>query len=261
MENLIWQGILYLFRFAFITYMENIAANISQVKTVSLKEKAAAYIELSKPRIAFMLVLTAAAGFYLGVKDSFQITLFINSMLGIAFLAFGVSTLNQFIERRTDLLMERTSRRPLPVAKVSPFEALVFGITLCLLAEVYLAVFVNFLTAALGLVVIIGYVFLYTPLKRKTSASTAIGAIPGAMPPLMGWTSAANEISLGAWILFAMLFLWQFPHFWRSLGYTAINIKSGHFDASRCRTFRKMTARQIVIFTIMLVPISLAPFS
>jgi protoheme IX farnesyltransferase len=241
--------------------MENIVTEINEVKQISLKEKASAYFELTKPRIAFMLVLTAAAGFYLGLKGNFQLVPFLNSMLGITLLAFGVSTLNQYIERRTDTLMERTATRPLPAAKVSPMEALIFGVLLCLVAEIYLAVLVNPLTAGLGLIVIVGYVFLYTPLKRVTSASTAIGAIPGAMPPLMGWTSAADEISLPALVLFAMLFLWQFPHFlaiaWL---YRDQYAKAGIKMLPVIEPEGKMTARQIVIFALMLLPISLAPF-
>lgn len=241
--------------------MENIVTEINEVKQISLKEKASAYFELTKPRIAFMLVLTAAAGFYLGLKGNFQLVPFLNSMLGITLLAFGVSTLNQYIERRTDTLMERTATRPLPAAKVSPMEALIFGVLLCLVAEIYLAVLVNPLTAGLGLTVIVGYVFLYTPLKRVTSASTAIGAIPGAMPPLMGWTSAADEISLPALVLFAMLFLWQFPHFlaiaWL---YRDQYAKAGIKMLPVIEPEGKMTARQIVIFALMLLPISLAPF-
>lgn len=241
--------------------MENIVTEINEVKQIGLKEKASAYFELTKPRIAFMLVLTAAAGFYLGLKGDFQIVPFLNSMLGIALLAFGVSTLNQYIERQTDVLMERTATRPLPAAKVTPMEALIFGVLLCLVAEIYLAVLVNPLTAGLGLVVIVGYVFLYTPLKRVTSASTAIGAIPGAMPPLMGWTSSANEISLPALVLFAMLFLWQFPHFlaiaWL---YRDQYAKAGIKMLPVVEPEGKMTARQIVIFALMLLPISLAPF-
>lgn len=241
--------------------MENIATDISEVKTISLKEKASAYFELTKPRIAFMLVLTAAAGFYLGTKGSFQIALFVNSMIGIALLAFGVSTLNQYIERQTDLLMERTENRPLPASKVSPLEALIFGSLLCVIAEIYLAILVNPLTAGFGLTVIVGYVFLYTPLKTRTSASTAIGAIPGAMPPLMGWTAAANETSIGAWAIFAMLFLWQFPHFlaiaWL---YREQYAKAGILMLPVVEPSGKMTARQIVIFALMLLPISLAPF-
>ena len=208
-----------------------------------------------------MLVLTSAAGFYLGADKGFNFLLFINSMLGITFLAFGVATLNQYWERKTDILMERTAKRPLPTQKVTPNEALVFGILLCIIAESYLFFFVNALTAILGLVVIIGYVLLYTPLKTLTSASTAIGALPGAMPPLMGWTSSANEITLGAWALFALLFLWQFPHFlaiaWM---YKEQYAKAGIKMLPVVEPEGKITAQQIVIFTILLLPISLAPF-
>ena len=241
--------------------MENIVTEITETKPISLKVKTLAYFELTKPRIAFMLVLTAAAGFYLGIKDEFQIMLFVHSMVGITLLAFGVSTLNQYIERQTDVLMERTANRPLPASKLSPLDALIFGLLLCIAAEIYLAVLVNPLTSGLGIVVIVGYVLLYTPLKRYTSASTAIGAIPGAMPPLMGWTSAANEISLGAWVVFAMLFLWQFPHFlaiaWL---YREQYKKAGILMLPVVEPSGKMTARQIVIFALMLLPISLAPF-
>lgn len=241
--------------------MEIATTNIRETKSISVREKLAAFLELTKPRIAFMLVLTSAAGFYLGTVDGFNWLLFVNSMLGIMFLAFGVATLNQYWERKTDLLMERTASRPLPSQKLAPFEALSFGIVLCVIAESYLFFFVNTLTAVLGLVVIVGYVLLYTPLKTITSASTAIGAIPGAMPPLMGWTSSANEITLGAWALFSLLFLWQFPHFlaiaWM---YKDQYANAGIKMLPAVEPEGKITARQIVIFSIMLVPVSLAPF-
>lgn len=241
--------------------MDILTAEIQDTKAISLKEKLAAFLELTKPRIAFMLVLTSAAGFYLGSKGSFDFLLFINSTIGITLLAFGVATLNQFIERRTDALMERTAKRPIPTQKVSPAEALVFGLILTVSAEIYLAFLVNPLTAILGLVVIVGYVLLYTPLKTKTSASTAIGAIPGAMPPLMGWTSSANEITLGAWVLFALLFLWQFPHFlaiaWM---YKEQYRKAGILMLPVVEKEGRLTAIQIVTFTVMLLPISIAPF-
>ena len=208
-----------------------------------------------------MLVLTSAAGFYLGTKGDFNVMLFVNAMIGIALLAFGVSTLNQYIERDTDALMDRTAKRPLPTGKISPMEGLVFGVLQCVIAEIYLWILVNPLTAVLGSTVIIGYVFLYTPLKTRTSASTAIGAIPGAMPPLMGWTAASNEITLGAWALFVLLFLWQFPHFlaiaWM---YREQYAKAGILMLPVVEPEGKITARQIVLFTIMLVPVSLAPF-
>lgn len=241
--------------------MDILTAEIQDTKAIGLKEKLAAFLELTKPRIAFMLVLTSAAGFYLGSKGSFDFLLFVNSMIGIVLLAFGVATLNQFIERRTDALMERTAKRPIPTNKVSPAEALVFGLILTVSAEIYLAFLVNPLTAVLGLVVIVGYVLLYTPLKTRTSASTAIGAIPGAMPPLMGWTASANEITLGAWVLFALLFLWQFPHFlaiaWM---YKEQYRKAGILMLPVVEKEGRLTAIQIVTFTVMLLPISIAPF-
>ncbi|MGI9055996.1 MAG: heme o synthase, partial [Pyrinomonadaceae bacterium] len=241
--------------------MDILTAEIQETKIIGLKEKLAAFLELTKPRIAFMLVLTSAAGFYLGSKGNFDFLLFTNSMIGILLLAFGVATLNQFIERRTDALMERTAKRPIPTNKVSPTEALIFGLILTVSAEIYLVFLVNPLTAVLGLVVIVGYVLLYTPLKTKTSASTAIGAIPGAMPPLMGWTASANEITLGAWVLFALLFLWQFPHFlaiaWM---YKEQYRKAGILMLPVVEKEGKLTAIQIVTFTLMMLPISIVPF-
>ncbi len=243
--------------------MEVVTADIQETKAIGLLEKMAAYFELTKPRIAFMLVLTSAAGFYLslGANRSFDALLFVNSMVGILLLAFGVATLNQVWEKDTDALMERTAKRPLPTQKLSSIEALVFGVSLCVVAEIYLAFLVNSLTAVLGLIVIVGYVLLYTPLKTRTSASTAVGALPGALPPLMGWTAAANEITLGAWVLFAMLFLWQFPHFlaiaWM---YREQYAKAGILMLPVVEPEGKITAQQIVIFTILLLPVSLAPF-
>jgi len=241
--------------------MDTATAEIQGVKAIGVREKLAAYVELTKPRIALMLVLTSAAGFYLGAAKGFDVLLFINSVIGIALLAFGVATLNQVWEWRTDALMERTAKRPLPAQRLSVTEAMIFGVLLCLVAEIYLAFLVNPLTAFLGLTVIVGYVFLYTPLKKYTSASTAIGAIPGAMPPLMGWTSSANEITLGAWILFAMLFLWQFPHFLAiATMYREQYAKAGILMLPVVEPEGKITARQIILFTVLLLPVSLAPF-
>lgn len=241
--------------------MEVITADIQETRAIKVREKLAAYFELTKPRIAFLLVLTAAAGFYLGADKGFDFTVFINAMIGITLLAFGVSTLNQVWERKTDALMERTATRPLPTQKLTVAESLIFGISLCLVSEIYLTFLVNGLTAILGLIVIIGYVLLYTPLKTRTSASTAIGAIPGALPPLMGFTAAANEITLGSWILFALLFLWQFPHFlaiaWM---YKDQYAKAGIKMLPVVEPSGRLTARQIVVFTVLLLPVSVAPF-
>lgn len=226
-----------------------------------MRERVVAFVELTKPRIAILLVLTSAAGFYLGTKGAFDLVLFVNTLVAITLLAFGVATLNQFWERDIDPLMKRTAVRPLPTHRVTSTEALVFGLAQCLIAEVYLALAVNILTAFLGLVVIVGYVLVYTPLKTRTSASTAIGALPGALPPLMGWTAAANEISIGAWALFAMQYLWQFPHFlaiaWM---YRKEYAQAGILMLPVVEPEGRLTRRQIVLFTIMLFPVSLAPF-
>lgn len=241
--------------------MDSAAAQLTDTTTIGVRDRLLAFVELTKPRIAFMLVLTSAAGFYLGNRGTFDLLLFANAMIGIALLAFGVATLNQWLEKRTDAMMDRTANRPLPSGKVSNVEALIFGSILCIGAEAYLFFLVNPLTALLGLSVIVGYVLLYTPLKTRTSASTAIGAIPGAMPPLMGWTASANEITLGAWALFAFLFLWQFPHFlaiaWM---YKDQYAKAGILMLPVVEPSGRITARQIVLFAIMMVPISLAPF-
>ena len=241
--------------------MDTVTADINEPTVIGVRTRISAFIELTKPRIAILLVLTSAAGFYLGTVGTFDYVLFANSMISIALLAFGVATLNQYWERDLDPLMRRTSTRPLPTGKVTPTEALIFGILQCVVAEAYLFFLVNPLTAFLGLIVIFGYVLVYTPLKTRTSVSTAIGAIPGALPPLMGWTAVADHITPFAWALFAMQFLWQFPHFlaiaWM---YREEYAKAGILMLPVVEPAGKITMRQIVMFTIMLVPVSLAPF-
>jgi protoheme IX farnesyltransferase len=250
--------------------MESISSEISEIQEAvvlakpaqnGLADKLSGYWELTKPRIAFMLVLTAAAGFYVAAPTAFSWTLFAHSMIGITLLAFGVAALNQFWERKIDVLMERTAARPLPSGRVTSTEALVFGLTLSLGSIAYLGFFVNWLTAGLGIVVIVSYVLLYTPLKTRTPICTAVGAIPGAMPPLMGWTSSANEITLGALALFGIIFFWQFPHFlaiatmykeqYENAGIKMLPIVEEH---------GRQTAFQIVLFAVLLLPVSIAPF-
>ncbi|MDX6443839.1 MAG: heme o synthase [Blastocatellia bacterium] len=230
------------------------------VAPTSAKARAAAYIELTKPRITFLIVLTSAAGFCLGARGAVNYLVFTHAMIGIALLSSGIATLNQFMERDLDGLMRRTESRPLPSGRLAPFEALWFGITLTLVAELYLAVSVNVLTAILGLTVISGYLFLYTPLKTRTSLSTALGAFPGAMPPLMGWTAARGEIDIAAWVLFAILFLWQFPHFLA----IAWMYREDYGRAGICmlpvvEPDGRVTGQQIILYSLMLVPVSLLP--
>ena len=228
---------------------------------LSVSERASAYLELTKPRITFLIVLTAAAGFCLAsTAGAFNYLYFAHAMWGIALLSSGIATLNQFMERDLDARMRRTMQRPLPSGKLAPAQALLFGLALTAAAEIYLAVFVNPLTAALGLTVITGYLFLYTPLKTRTSLSTAVGAFPGAMPPLMGWTAATGEVTVGAWVLFAILFLWQFPHFlaiaWM---YREDYERAGILMLPVVEPEGRVTAQQIVVYTLMLVPVSLIP--
>lgn len=219
-----------------------------------------AYLELTKPRITFLIVLTAAAGFCLGSPGGVNYRLLWISMLGIALLASGVSTLNQYMERDLDALMRRTAMRPLPTGKLLPYEALLFGSALIILAEIYLAVLVNPLTALLGLSVIAGYLFVYTPLKTRTSLSTVAGAFPGAVPPLIGWAAARGELDVSAWVLFAILFLWQFPHFlaiaWM---YREDYGRAGILMLPVVEPDGRVTGQQIVLYTIMLLPVSLLP--
>jgi protoheme IX farnesyltransferase len=232
----------------------------SRVEELSLRERALAYVDLTKPRITFLIVLTAAAGFCLGAKGGLDYLRFTHAMLGIALLSSGIATLNQYMERELDGLMRRTQMRPLPSGKLAPLEALVFGAGLTLIAEVYLALLVNPITALFGLTVIAGYLFMYTPLKTRTTLSTAVGAFPGAMPPLMGWTAATGEVTTGAWVLFAILFLWQFPHFlaiaWM---YREDYGRAGIRMLPVVEPEGRITGQQIVAYTVMLVPVSLLP--
>ena len=224
------------------------------------KARVAAYVELTKPRITFLIVLTSAAGFCLGSRGAVNYVVFAHAMIGIALLSSGIATLNQYMERELDRLMRRTAERPLPSGRLVPFEALWFGLVLTATAELYLLLFVNVLTAALGLTVVAGYLFLYTPLKTRTTLSTAIGAFPGAMPPLIGWAAARGEIDIAAWVLFAILFLWQFPHFlaiaWM---YREDYGRAGIRMLPVVEPDGRVTGQQIITYALMLVPVSLLP--
>jgi protoheme IX farnesyltransferase len=218
------------------------------------------YVELTKPRITTLVMLTTAAGFFLGSQGAFHLVAFVNTMIGVALLCSGVSTLNEWMERDLDALMRRTMMRPLPAGRLAPRSALLFGIALSVGGELYLALFVNPLSALCGLGVIVGYLLLYTPLKTRTSLSTAVGAFPGAVPPLLGWAAAANSIGLEAWALFAILFLWQFPHFFAiAWMYKEDYARAGIKMLPVVEPEGRLTAQQIVLWTLMLVPVSLAP--
>jgi protoheme IX farnesyltransferase len=245
--------------------MEEFAIELNPATAVRLerlsgRERFAAYMELTKPRITFLIVLTAAAGFALASQGSVDYAALVRAMFGIALLSSGIATINQYMERDLDALMRRTANRPLPSGKLLPWEALVFGVGLTVSSEIYLAVLVNPLTALLGLTVIAGYLFGYTPLKTRTSLSTMVGAFPGAVPPLIGWAAARGSIGLEAWVLFAILFLWQFPHFLAiACMYREDYSRAGILMLPVVEPDGRVTAQQIVIYTLLLLPVSLLP--
>ena len=236
------------------------AVDVIERSRLSFRERVAAYVELTKPRITFLIVLTSAAGFALGSRGPVDYVALLRAMFGIGLLSSGIATLNQYAERELDGLMRRTANRPLPAGKIAPWEALAFGAGTTIAAEAYLLVFVNPLTALLGLTVIAGYLFAYTPLKTRSSLSTLVGAFPGAVPPLIGWTAARGSISLEGWVLFAILFLWQFPHFlaiaWM---YREDYSRAGILMLPVVQPDGRVTAQQIVVYTLMLLPVSLLP--
>jgi len=234
-------------------------ANLERSR-LSTRERVSAYLDLTKPRITFLIVLTSAAGFGLASRGNINYVALTSALFGIALLSSGIATLNQYMERDLDGLMRRTASRPLPSGKLLPWEAMAFGVGLTVAAEIYLLAFVNPLSAMLGLTVIAGYLFGYTPLKTRTSLSTLVGAFPGAVPPLIGWTAARGELSIEGWVLFAILFLWQFPHFlaiaWM---YREDYSRAGILMLPVVEPDGRVTAQQIVVYTLMLIPVSLLP--
>jgi len=172
--------------------------------------------ELTKPEINFLIAITAAAGFWIGspaAPPHFPWMPFIHTLLGTVFVASGAAALNQLIELRYDAQMRRTARRPLASGRIAPSHALWFGVLLSVFGVVYLAISTNVLASLLAALTLLSYLFLYTRLKRITPLCTLVGAVPGAAPPLIGWTAACGHLDAAAWVLFAIVFLWQFPHF------------------------------------------------
>lgn len=171
------------------------------------------YFALTKPEVNLLVIMTTAAGYYLAIRGPLHVGGLLNTVLGTLLVASGTATLNQWMERVWDAQMRRTANRPLPSGRVSAPEALLFGSLLSVAGGLYLAFAVNGLAAGLTISTLLCYLLIYTPLKRKTPLCTTLGAIPGAMPTLIGWAGASSTIEARAWVLFAILFLWQFPHF------------------------------------------------
>jgi heme o synthase len=191
-------------------------ASVAQTRRTASSRALFDYWELTKPEINFLIAFTVAAGFWLGspaAPSHFPWMPFLHALLGTVFVASGAGTLNQLIELQYDAQMRRTARRPLASGRITPSYALWFGIVLSVVGVVYLAISTNALASLLAALTLLSYLFLYTPLKRITPLCTLVGAIPGATPPLIGWAAARGRLDPAAWVLFAIVFLWQFPHF------------------------------------------------
>ncbi|HYE33145.1 MAG TPA: heme o synthase [Methylomirabilota bacterium] len=232
------------------------------IPTDALEERSlfAILMDLIKARLTALVLLTTLVGYYMGAEGPIDFLKMLQAMLATGLVASGASALNQFLEREHDAKMRRTENRPLPSGKMQPDTVLIFGGLTSAFGLLWLAVAVNPLTSLLGAVTLVTYVFVYTPLKRVTALNTAIGAIPGAIPPLMGWTAATGEISAGGWALFAILFFWQLPHFlaiaWM---YKEEYMKAGYVMLPNSDETGARTARQALSHTLGLVPISLCP--
>lgn len=238
-------------------------ATVSSIDAAPAADKSlvGVLMELIKVRLTALVLLTAAVGFYAGMRGTMDYALMFHTLVGTGLLAGGAAALNQLLERDHDARMRRTENRPLPSGRMQPGTVLMFGATCAIVGLVYLAGAVNLLTSLLGAITIGSYLFVYTPLKRVTTLNTIIGAIPGALPPLMGWTAARGEISGGGWSLFAILFFWQLPHFlaiawmyrdeYAQAGYVMLPV----VDPEGTRT-----GRLAVSHTLGLLPVSLSPF-
>jgi protoheme IX farnesyltransferase len=221
------------------------------------------YVELFKPRVTLMVLITAAAGFYLGCLRSGISPLnpqFVQAMIGIAMVTAGSSTLNQVIERRTDALMPRTRQRPMAARRIGFGHGLTIGLLCIALGSVYLAVTTNLITSMLTMLTAIGYVAIYTPLKRISMAATFVGAFPGALPPLIGWTASRGFIEWPAVALFAILFVWQFPHF-EAIGwlYRDDYARAGIRVTAVAKPGGRATAAQALFYAVLMIPVSLWP--
>jgi protoheme IX farnesyltransferase len=210
--------------------------------------------ELVKARLTSLVLLTTAVGFYLGSGSSVDYGSLFRVVFGTAAAAAGAAALNQWWERKADALMHRTRMRPVPAGRMRPAEALVLGLVLSIFGVGYLALACNVLSAVLAAITITIYIFGYTPLKRTSTANTIVGAIPGAIPPVIGWTAARGAIDAGAWSLFAILLLWQLPHFFAiAWMYREDYSRAGFRMISSGDLSGERSASQSVFFCILLL--------
>lgn len=218
--------------------------------------------ELFKARLTSLVLMTTAVGFSLGSSGGVDWVAFLHTLAGTALLAAGASALNQYLERETDARMERTRHRPIPAGEMSPAAALGIGVFTSMAGMLYLLLWVNPLTAFLGMLTLGSYVFVYTPLKRLTTLNTLVGAVPGALPPLMGWTGATGSIGAGGWALFTILFFWQLPHFMAIAWlYREDYARGGYRMLAVVDPDGRRTASAALRHTLALMAFSLWPFT
>ena len=218
------------------------------------------YLELTKPRITVLILICTAVGYFFGSPNSFHLALFVHVLLGTALMASGTAALNQWYEADSDAKMRRTSKRPIPAGRIERIDGLVFGALLSIAGFADLWFGTNALAAGLGLFTLTTYIFLYTPLKRHSAACTTVGALPGAMPPLIGYAAASGRLDAWALALFLILFVWQFPHFYAiAWMYRDDYARGGIRMLPVIEPDGESTARRIVACSILLIPISLIP--
>ena len=217
-----------------------------------------AFFELTKPRITFLILVSTALGFYLGSQGKINSNQFAVTIIGTFLLAGGAGAINHFVEKDLDKLMDRTQSRPIPAGIISGKNALFFGVSITMIGFIILAALINHLTAILGLITVLLYIFIYTPLKKITWLNTTIGAIPGAMPALGGWAASTNALDPNAWILFSILFLWQHPHFYAIALMCKEDYKKAGFQMLPViEKESNRTNRQILWHAFLLIPVSL----
>ena len=217
------------------------------------------FLELTKPRIAVLALATVVFGFTLGSAGVWNFSVCIHALVGVGLVASASSVFNQYFERKTDALMQRTANRPLPAGRISVSEAIVFGLTTAVFGVLYLALFVNVLTAVLAFLTLVLYAFVYTPLKRYTALCTAVGAIPGAMPPILGWTAAGGTLDASAFSLFAVMFVWQFPHFTAIAWLYRHQYEDAGLKMLPAGSSSRFAGLVAVVYALAMIPVSLLP--
>jgi protoheme IX farnesyltransferase len=244
------------------TLPDGFAATVESPRPSRLRTPSRAndFYELTKPRLNFLVLVTTMVGYYMAVRVSADWVKLLPTLIGTALTAAGASVLNQVIERDHDKLMPRTRLRPMPTGRITPVEGICYGCVLGVAGVAYLMWKVNLLTALLGAFTLLSYLFVYTPMKRWTTLNTVVGAIPGAIPPVMGWTAVQNAITPQAAVLFCILFFWQMPHFLAIAILYRRDYAAGGFKMLPVVDENlTITGRQIMLYGAALVPVTLMP--